>query len=185
MFLQSRPAPSFCPTFFCPNLFSPLFAPLRLCAFALKKMRPPTRALRKETIASAVPCLPENETRPVRNLRPLYGLFRQGTFKKPNKTHSENLQTAISLNVCNGFTGPKCKFSNVYRGPYGFTAPRGYIHPSLLKPPPVLAHNHARNPNLLVLPFFQRRRIPAGELSHCIYSLVCRSLSYLRFKLLG
>jgi hypothetical protein len=36
-------------------------------------------------------------------------------------------RTAFSLNVCKGFTASKCKISNVYRGPYGFTAPRGYI----------------------------------------------------------
>jgi hypothetical protein len=35
---------------------------------------------------------------------------------------------ALSLNVCKGFTASKCKITDVYRSPYGFTAPRGYIY---------------------------------------------------------
>jgi hypothetical protein len=77
---------------------------------------------------------------PVNFLRVLYASFHEALFKNPNEMASENFTTAISPNFCNGFTASKCKISNVYRSPYGFTAPRGYIHllPSRSSVPPFL-----------------------------------------------
>jgi hypothetical protein len=42
---------------------------------------------------------------------------------------SKNFPIIISPNVCNGLTPPKRKIPNAHRTPYGFTTPRGYIHP--------------------------------------------------------
>src|ERR1051325_9621478 len=57
---------------------------------------------------------------------------------------SENFRSAISPNISNGFTPQKCKIPNICKPPYGFTTPRGYIHPSTLPPDLgiILSPNH-------------------------------------------
>jgi hypothetical protein len=65
---------------------------------------------------------------PVNSLRPLYGSFPKRYFKNSNEKASDYFPRALSLNVCKGFTARKCKILNVYRSPYGFTAPRGGIY---------------------------------------------------------
>ncbi len=65
---------------------------------------------------------------PVNLLRLVYGFVHEARLKKPNEKASNIFQTALSLNVCNGFTASKCKIANVYRPPYGFTGPSRGTH---------------------------------------------------------